>query len=147
MLQASPFLHWLENDEDFRSLAKLFSVHHFGEGDTLPESSFYMVASGLISMHTDSGKHEPVTHGRGSFVISVNANVDVSKKPVSHSRKRKAHAQRAARKPLLRSGALQTTVLRTRSHLLIPSVPCMHVLLFSVGMDLRIRRPGGRFRR
>ena len=80
MLQASPFLHWLANDEDFRNLARFFTVHHFSPGETLPESPFYLVASGHVRVQTETGSHEPVVHGRGAFFISATAQQEVSKR-------------------------------------------------------------------
>ena len=75
LVQASPFAHWMveNSDDDLRTLAKHFTVHHFSEGEALPESPFVLVASGLVNVYTDTGAHEPVTHGRGSFIVSVSA--------------------------------------------------------------------------
>lgn len=85
ILQASPFMHWLDGDEDFRSLARFFSVHHFYEGDALPESPFYLVATGLINVHTDTGQHQPATHGRGSFFLSANIQLKIGKGTASRA--------------------------------------------------------------
>lgn len=83
--QASPFQHWVKSEEDFRMLAKFFTLHRFSPRDHLPESPFCLVATGLVSLHTDTGAHEVVTHGRGSFFVSVSAALDVTKRQVSRS--------------------------------------------------------------
>ena len=84
LLQASPICHWLkENDDDLRNLAKFFTVHRFSAGDVIPQSPFYLIGTGLVNVHTNTGHHSPVTHGRGCFFISVNAQHEVSKPPKS----------------------------------------------------------------
>ena len=83
MLQASPFLHWLEHDEDFRNLARFFTIHHFTAGDMLPDSPFYLIAGGMVKVLTDGGTHESVEHARGSFIVAVSAPFNVSKRSSS----------------------------------------------------------------
>jgi hypothetical protein len=85
MLQVSPFAYWLRNDEDFRTIAKFFTVRSFSAEERLPDSPFYFVGSGLVSVQTDTGTHEAVAHGRGAFISTVSCQQDVTKRQKSHS--------------------------------------------------------------
>lgn len=83
LMQNAPFTHWFEGEEDFRQLARIFILHHFVPGETLPESPFYMVASGSVTVHTEQGTHAPVSHETAEFFMACTARADVEKRPMS----------------------------------------------------------------
>ena len=85
LLHESPFAHWLENEDDFRLLGRMLSIHCFTPGQTLPESPFYLVARGTVNLQTDNGMHWPINHEAPSFLVSCNALMDIDRHPVKPS--------------------------------------------------------------
>lgn len=83
LLQNTPFTFWAETDAEFKELAKVFSLQHFESGQPLPESPFYLVASGSVIVHTDMGTHVPVVHRCGDFFTSCTARKDIENRPIS----------------------------------------------------------------
>lgn len=77
VLQTSALRYWLDGDDELRALAKLFTVHSFGKGETLPKAPICLVMQGKIDMQTDNGVHWPATHEVSSCVLGCNALDDL----------------------------------------------------------------------
>jgi hypothetical protein len=92
VLQKSVLSYWLSkaDDEMLSNLANHCKLVRFGKDESIPESPFYIVVSGLLQTQTViidtlgrpvGSVHAPARHGRDSFFAAANAERMLSKPP------------------------------------------------------------------
>jgi len=78
MLYKAPFTYFVKNEDDFKQIARAFSVYAFSEGHVLPPSTFYFIVSGEVNC-SSSSESEPVVRSPGEFFVGVGANATLKK--------------------------------------------------------------------